>query len=185
LPRVCACIRAIDRQRSEGRHLNVTDIEKVTGFTKKLNNRDSKNEHMNKAYLLALSTMALLMVTAFVLPGIQTANAQYTGGGGAGTTSSSIEEQLKLAREKTSLAEQQGAYGSGTSMVSGNIDSTILFIIALVVIFGAVSAAFFIKSRGARRAVTKQSSRESEPDWKLEAQRYKEELDAMKRNQNR
>ena len=52
---------------------------------------------------------------------------------------SSIEEQLKLAREKTSLAEQQGAYGSGTSMVSGNIDSTILFIIALVVIFGAVS----------------------------------------------
>jgi beta-lactamase regulating signal transducer with metallopeptidase domain len=140
---------------------------------------------MNKAYLLALSTMALLMVTAFVLPGIQTANAQYTGGGGEGTSSSSIEEQLKLAREKTSLAEQQGAYGSGTSMVSGNIDSTILFIIALVVIFGAVSAAFFIKSRGARRAVTKQSSRESEPDWKLEAQRYKEELDAMKRNQNR
>ena len=42
---------------------------------------------MNKAYLLALSTMALLMATAFVLPGIQTANAQYTGGGGEGTTS--------------------------------------------------------------------------------------------------
>jgi hypothetical protein len=138
---------------------------------------------MNKAYLLALSTIALLIATAFVLPGIQTANAQYTGGGGEGTTSSSVEEQLKLAREKTSLAEQQGAYGSGTSMVSGNIDSTILFILALVVIFGAVSAAFFVKSRGARRAVTTQSNRKSEPDWKLEAQRYKEELDAMKRNQ--
>jgi hypothetical protein len=138
---------------------------------------------MNKAYLLALSTIALLMATAFVLPGIQTANAQYTGGGGEGTSSSSIEEQLKLAREKTSLAEQQGAYGSGTSMVAGNIDSTILFILALVVIFGGVAAAFFIKSRGARRAVTSQSTRQSEPDWKLEAQRYKEELDAMKRNQ--
>ena len=135
---------------------------------------------MNKAYLPVLSIMALLMATAFILPGIQTANAQ---GYGEGSTPGSVEEQLKLAREKTSLAEEQGAYGSGTSMVAGNIDSTILFIIALVVIFGAVSAAFFIKSRGARRAVTKQSARQSEPDWKLEAQRYKEELDAMKRNQ--
>lgn len=140
---------------------------------------------MNKAYLPALSTMAVLMATAFILPGIQTANAQYTGGGGSGTTSSSVEEQLKLAREKTSLAQQQGAYGSGTSMVSGTLDNTILFIIVLVVIFGGVAAAFFIKSRGARRAVTSQSTRQSEPDWKLEAQRYKDELEAMKRNQNR
>ncbi|MGH9978984.1 MAG: hypothetical protein ACRD8Z_24610 [Nitrososphaeraceae archaeon] len=183
MPRVCACIRAIDRQRSEGRHLNVTDIEEVTGITKKLNNRDSKNEHMNKAHLPVLSILAFLMATAFILPGIQVANAQYTGGGG--TTSGSIEEQLKLAREKTGLAETQGAYGSGTSMVAGNIDSTILFIVALVVIFGAVSAAFFIKSRGARRAATTQYTRQSEPDWKLEAQRYKEELEAMKKNQNR
>lgn len=147
-------------------------------LTKKLNNRVSKNEHMNKAYLPVLSTMALLVATAFILPGIQTANAQYTGGGG-------VEEQLKLAREKTSLAQQQGAYGSGTSMVSGTLDNTVLFIIILVVIFGGVAAAFFIKSRGARRAVTTQSTRQSEPDWKLEAQRYKDELEAMKRNQNR
>jgi hypothetical protein len=137
---------------------------------------------MNKAYLPVLSVMALLMATAFILPGIQVANAQYTG---EGSTPGSIEEQLKLAREKTGLAEQQGAYGSGTSMVAGNIDSTILFIIALVVIFGAVSAAFFVKSRGARRAATTQYTRQSEPDWKLEAQRYKDELEAMKRNQNR
>jgi hypothetical protein len=137
---------------------------------------------MNKAYLLALSTMALLMATAFILPGIQAANAQYTGGSEAG----SVEEQLKLAREKTSLAEQQGAYGSGTSMVSGTLDNTVLFIIVLVVIFGGVAAAFFAKSRGARKAVTSQSTRgQSEPDWKLEAQRYKDELEAMKRNQNR
>jgi len=182
LPRVCACIRAIDRQRSEGRHLNVTDIEEGKGFTKKLNNRDSKNEHMNKAYLPVLSIMALLMATAFILPGIQTANAQYSG---EGSTPGSIEEQLKLAREKTSLAAQQGAYGSGTSMVSGTLDNTVLFIIILVVIFGGVAAAFFVKSRGARRAATTQYSRQSEPDWKLEAQRYKDELDAMKRNQNR
>lgn len=136
---------------------------------------------MNKAYLLTLSITALLMATAFILPGIQTANAQYTGGSEAG----SVEEQLKLAREKTSLAQQQGAYGSGTSMVSGTLDNTVLFIIVLVVIFGGVAAAFFAKSRGARKAATSQSTRQSEPDWKLEAQRYKDELEAMKRNQNR
>lgn len=137
---------------------------------------------MNKAYVPVLSTMALLMATAFILPGIQTANAQYTG---QGSTPGSIEEQLKLAREKTGLAEQQGAYGSGTSMITGTLDSTILFIIILVVIFGGVAGAFFARSRGARRAVTTQSTRQSEPDWKAEAQRYKDELEAMKRNQNR
>jgi hypothetical protein len=137
---------------------------------------------MNKAYVPVLSTMALLMAAAFILPGLQTANAQYTG---QGSTPGSIEEQLQLAREKTTLAEQQGAYGSGTSMVSANIDSTVLFIIILVVIFGGVAGAFFARSRGARRAATAQSTRQSEPDWKLEAQRYKDELEAMRRNQNR
>ena len=137
---------------------------------------------MNKAYVPVLSTMALLMATALILPGIQTANAQYTG---EGSTPGSIEEQLKLAREKTSLAEQQGAYGSGTSMLTGTLDTTILFIIILVVIFGGVAGAFFARSRGARRAVTSHSTRQSEPDWKAEAQRYKDELEAMKRNQNR
>jgi hypothetical protein len=137
---------------------------------------------MNKAYVPVLSTMALLMATALILPGIQTANAQYTG---EGSTPGSIEEQLKLAREKTSLAEQQGAYGSGTSMLTGTLDTTVLFIIILVVIFGGVAGAFFARSRGARRAVTSQSTRQSEPDWKAEAQRYKDELEAMKRNQNR
>ena len=137
---------------------------------------------MNQAYVPVLSTMALLMAAAFILPGIQTANAQYSG---QGSTPGSIEEQLQLAREKTSLAEQQGAYGSGTSMVSANLDSTVLFIIILVVIFGGVAGAFFARSRGARKAATSQYTRQSEPDWKLEAQRYKEELDAMKRNQNR
>jgi hypothetical protein len=138
---------------------------------------------MNKAYVPVLSTMALLMAAAFILPGLQTANAQYSG---QGSVPGSIEEQLQLAREKTTLAEQQGAYGSGTSMVSANIDSTVLFIIILVVIFGGVAGAFFARSRGARRAATAaQSTRQSEPDWKLEAQRYKDELEAMRRNQNR
>ena len=137
-------------------------------------------EHMNKAYLPAIFILALLLTVAIMLPGIHTANAQGYGGGEPG----SIEEQLRLAREKTSLAEQQGAYGSGTSMVSANIDSTILFIIIIVVIFGGVAGAFFARSRSARKVAYAQTST-TEPDWKSEAQRYKEELDALKRNQNR
>ena len=137
---------------------------------------------MNKAYVPVISTIALLAATAFVVPGIQIVNAQY---GGEGGTSGSIEEQLKLAREKTSLAEQQGAYGSGTSMISGTLDNTVLFIIILVVIFGGVAGMFFARSRGARKAATMQETRHTEPDWKLEAQRYKDELEAMKRSQNK
>lgn len=141
------------------------------------------DEHMNKAYLSAIFTLALLLTAAVMLPGIHMANAQglYSGGGGE---PGSIEEQLRLAREKTSLAEQEGAYGSGTSMVSANIDNTILFIIIIVVIFGGVAGAFFARSRGARKVAYAQAST-TEPDWKSEAQRYKEELDALKRNQNR
>jgi hypothetical protein len=137
---------------------------------------------MNKAYLPVLFAMALLVTTAFILPSIQTANAQY---GGSGAAPGGIEEQLKLAREKVSSAQQQGAYGSGTSMVSATLDSTMLFIIILVVIFGGVAGAFFVRSRGARHAAARQTARTSEPDWRSEAERYKAELEAMKRNQNR
>jgi hypothetical protein len=143
-------------------------------FTKKLNNRDSKTVHMVKAYVPVLSTIALVVAAVFVVPSIQVANAQYTGGG-------NVEEQLKLAREKTSLAAQQGAYGSGTSMLSATLDSSILFIIILVVIFGGVAGMFFLRSRGARKAATTYDTHEKEPDWKKEAQRYKDQLEALQR----
>lgn len=136
-------------------------------------------EYMNKAYLSAISTLALLLTAAIILPGIHTGYAQYAPEPG------SIEEQLRLAREKTSLAEQQGAYGSGTSMVSANVDSTVLFIIILVVIFGGVAGAFFARSRSARKAAYTQETTTREPDWKSEAQRYKDELEALRRSQNR
>jgi hypothetical protein len=131
---------------------------------------------MVKTYLPVLSMIALVVTAVFVVPSIQVASAQYTGGGAG-----SVEEQLKLAREKTSLAEQQGAYGSGTSMLSATLDSSILFIIILVVIFGGVAGMFFARSRGARKAAATYDTHDKEPDWKKEAQRYKDQLEALQR----
>ena len=68
-----------------------------------------------------------------------------------------IEQQLKLAREKVSNAQGAGAIGlgnSGTPMLGTNINSTLLFIIAMVVIFGGVSVAFFIRARSPSKEAT-------------------------------
>ena len=107
---------------------------------------------MNKP--IAMSIAALVIVIGFTLglPAVQIVNAQYVGGGG--TTGGNIEEQLKLAREKIQNAQQAGAYGSGTPMFGTNINSTVLFIIILVAIFGGVAAAFFAKGRSAKREAT-------------------------------
>ena len=87
--------------------------------------------------------------TAFF--GSQLALAQYTGGGGGTTGGSTLEEQLKLAQEKLQVAGQEGAYGSGTSMVTADTNQTAIFIGILVAIFGGVAAAFFIMSRSRQR----------------------------------
>lgn len=83
---------------------------------------------------------AILMVIGTTFLGLQSAVAQYTG-------SSNLEEELKLAQEKVSNAGQEGAYGSGTSMVTGDVSQTMIFIGILVAIFGGVAAAFFLMSR--------------------------------------
>ena len=100
-----------------------------------------------------MATVALvaLMGTTFALPTFQLVNAQYTGGGGP---AGSIEQQLKLAKEKVSNSQQAGAYGSGTAMVGTNISSTFLFIIIITVIFGGVAATFFIRARTPRKEAT-------------------------------
>jgi len=108
---------------------------------------------MNRPILVAMSTVAVLMASAFVLPAVQIVNAQYVGGGG--TTGGNIEEQLKLAREKIQNAKQAGAYGSGTPMLGTNISETVIFIAIIVVIFGSVAAAFFIKGRSAKKEVAR------------------------------
>ena len=102
-----------------------------------------------------MATVALvtLMGSTFALPAFQLANAQYTAGGGL-SVGGSIEQQLKLAKERVSNTQQVGAYGSGTPMLGTNISSTFLFIIVITVIFGGVAAMFFIRARTPRKEAT-------------------------------
>jgi hypothetical protein len=107
---------------------------------------------MNKPSLMAMTALVILIASAFALPVIQMAKAQY--GGGGQTTGGNIEEQLKLAKAKITNARTAGAYGSGTPMLGTNINETTIFIAVLVAIFGGVAAAFFIKSRSGAKAQT-------------------------------
>lgn len=112
---------------------------------------------MNKPIVMAMVVLVTLMGSAFALP-FQIVNAQYTApGGGGGAYAPSIEQQLKLAREKVSSATGASSIGlgnSGTPMLGTNVNSTLLFIIAMVVIFGGVSVAFFIRARSPRKEAT-------------------------------
>ena len=109
---------------------------------------------MNKPILMATVALVTLMGATFALPAFQLVKAQYTGGGGGLSVGGSIEQQLKLAKEKVSNSQQAGAYGSGTAMVGTNISSTFLFIIIITVIFGGVAATFFIRARTPRKEAT-------------------------------
>ena len=104
---------------------------------------------MNKLIVMAVAALVVLLGSAFALPAIQIATAQY---GGGGTTGGNIEEQLKLAKAKITESHAAGAYGSGVPMLGTNINETTIFIGILVAIFGGVAAAFFIKSRSGAKA---------------------------------
>ena len=106
---------------------------------------------MNNAILMATVTSVILVGSVFILPVVQLAKAQYVGGGQA---AGSIEQQLQLAREKIQNAKAAGAYGSGTPMLGTNINSTLLFVIILGVIFGGVAASFFVRARTPKKEAT-------------------------------
>lgn len=89
------------------------------------------------AILIAMGPLALTLY--------QTASAQYTTGQDTGALS--VEEQLRLAKEKVSNAQQAGAYGSGTAFFGKNIGDAAIYTGAIVAIFGAVAAAFIVMSR--------------------------------------
>lgn len=86
-----------------------------------------------------VAAFSLVMGSILLLPVLNMAYAQYSGQPGAAT----LEEQLSLAREKISNAQQQGAYGSGTAMFGTNLDNTVLMIIIITVVMGGMAAAFF------------------------------------------
>ena len=106
------------------------------------------------AILIAMGPLALTLyqtataqyTTGQTSPGALSVEEQYTTGSNPGGLS--VEEQLKLAKEKVANAEQAGAYGSGTPFFGKNIGDAAIYTAAIVAIFGAVAAAFFVMSRG-------------------------------------
>lgn len=103
---------------------------------------------MNKAHLM-VAAFSLVMGSILLLPALNIAFAQYGSQGAVG--SATLEEQLQLAKEKLTNAQQQGAYGSGTAMFGTNLDNTVLMIIIIVVIMGGISAAFFAAGGGSKK----------------------------------
>ena len=106
---------------------------------------------MNKLNIWIVTAIVMLIGTASLE--LQSAVAQY--GGGAQVGGGTLEEQLKLAQDKLQVAGQEGAYGSGTSMVSADSMQMAIFIGILVAIFGGVAAAFFLMSRSRQRQPAK------------------------------
>jgi amino acid transporter len=102
---------------------------------------------MNKAHLMMVA-FSLVLGAIVVLPALNIAFAQYVGGPTGGVT---LEEQLKLAKEKIANAKQVGAYGSGTAMFGTNIDNTVIMIIIIAVVIGGVAAAFFAASASGKK----------------------------------
>ncbi len=97
-----------------------------------------------------VAAFSLVMGSILLLPVLNIAFAQYSGQPGSAT----LEEQLTLAKEKLTNAQQQGAYGSGTAMFGTNLDNTVLMIIIITVIIGGVAAAFFIAGGSTRKKKT-------------------------------
>jgi hypothetical protein len=101
---------------------------------------------MNSLTFVTIATI-LIAMGPLALTLYQTASAQYTTGQESGL---SVEEQLRLAKEKVANAQQAGAYGSGTALFGKNISEAAIITAAIVAIFGAVAAAFIVMSRSKR-----------------------------------
>ena len=100
-----------------------------------------------------MAAFSLVIGAILVLPALNIAYAQYSAPAGSGGIT--LEEQLKLAKEKITNAKQQGAYGSGTAMFGSNLDNTLIMIIVIGVIIGGVAAAFFAAgTRGKKTPIT-------------------------------
>lgn len=99
---------------------------------------------MNSLTVVTIASI-LIAMGPLAITFYQTANAQYTTGQNTGALS--VEEQLRLAKEKVANAQQAGAYGSGTAFFGKNIGDAAIYTGAIVAIFGAVAAAFVVMSR--------------------------------------
>ena len=106
---------------------------------------------MNKAHSM-MAAFSLVLGALVLVPSLNIAFAQYSAPAGQGGVT--LEEQLQLAKEKISNAQQKGAYGSGTAMLGTNLDNTLIMIVIMTIIIGGVAGAFFAAGgKGKKRAI--------------------------------
>ncbi len=101
-------------------------------------------------------TFALIavIVTMLLIPSVTTVVYATTYMGNVGpdgeTGSHTLEETLKIARERVKIVEENPDAGSGTPFLA--LDGVIGSSIISAGIFGGIASAFFIKGRGGRYA---------------------------------
>lgn len=97
---------------------------------------------------------AAILAFAFISVGMMTqqAFAQYMGNVGEGgqTGAGTLEETLKLARDRVEYAEQYPATGSGTPYLAA--DGVLGASAIAGAVFGGIAAAFFLRARSGRYA---------------------------------
>lgn len=103
---------------------------------------------MNKALLgalLALTAISVSMMTSHAF-------AQYMGtvGEGGKTGKNTLEETLKLAKERVDYAKANPSTGSGTPYLAA--DGVLGASAISAAVFGGIAAAFYIKGRSGRYA---------------------------------
>jgi hypothetical protein len=102
---------------------------------------------MNSLTFVTIATI-LIAMGPLALTLYQTASAQYTTGQDTGL---SIEEQLRLAKEKVTQVQQApGDASSGVPIIGKNLGDVVVVAGSIVAIFAAVAAAFIVMSRGKR-----------------------------------
>jgi hypothetical protein len=100
---------------------------------------------MNSLTVVTIATI-LTAMGPLALTLYQTASAQYTTGQGGGALS--VEEQLRLAKEKVANVQNLGEASSGVPIIGKNLGDVAIYGGTIVAIFGAVAAAFIVASRG-------------------------------------
>ena len=100
---------------------------------------------MNKIVLFG-TLLASIMIVSTVAPVF----AQYMGNVGAGgeTGVATLEEQLKLARDKVKAAADNPATGSGTPYLAA--DGVVGASIVAGAVFGGIAIAFVVKGRSGK-----------------------------------
>ncbi len=100
---------------------------------------------MNKPIIIGAVLLSLFTASAF----LPLAAAQYTGVGGGGNPT--LEEQLKLAREKIADVQANPHTGSGTPV----LDATSIVGASIVVgaVFGGIFIAFVVKAKQAKKTM--------------------------------